>query len=48
MAAARQAAPDFTAAFAAFVDACQAGAIAARAEVRAAGTGAEQEIEAGP
>jgi len=41
--AARRAAPDFTAAFAAFVDACQARAIAAEA---AAGPGAESEAGA--
>jgi hypothetical protein len=40
---ARQAAPDFTAAFAAFVDACQARAIAAGA---AAGPGAGSEADA--
>ena len=45
MAAARSAAPDFAAAFAAFVDACQAHAIAAEAEGR---DGAEQELEAEP
>ena len=44
--AAAQAAPDFTAAFAAFVDACQAQAVAAEAEARA-GAGNEPELEAG-
>lgn len=39
---ARQSAPDFTAAFAAFVDACQARAIAAEA---AAGPGAGSEAD---